>query len=257
MGSPVATLQSRPSRSSKRFRTVREPGITEVSDMAVSSQNWSKDLIKTFSRERLHDEKCGSGGLRLLLHLRRALGRDEAELDLVAGRAQFAQNVDAGHLRHVPVGDDQVGALRRRLVQCLLAVRGLDQVVIAESGLPQRAGDDLTHDPAVVRDQDLHSVCPLTSARLCKIEMDTGSPSHIPYRPATRSALGYREAVSGASTTWGSDSAEPAGSIALTLPPTMLASSPSTSDRSSWLTSSSPVARKAAVALRAAAVEDA
>src|ERR1700760_2664002 len=105
IGSPGATLQSRPSRSSKRLRTVNEPGITEVSDMAISSQNWSKDLIKTFSCEWLDDEERGSGRLGLLLHLRRALGGDEAELDLVARRPQLAQHLHAGHLGHVPVGD--------------------------------------------------------------------------------------------------------------------------------------------------------
>src|ERR1700761_9543928 len=158
MGSPGATLQSRPSRSSKRLRTVRDAGITEVSDMAISSQNWSKDLIKTFSREWLDDEERRAGRLGLLLHLRRALGGDEAELDLVAGRAQLAEHLDAGHLRHVPVRDDQVGILGGGLVQGLLPVRGLDQVVTVEPGLPQRTGDDLAHDPAVVGDQDLHAV---------------------------------------------------------------------------------------------------
>src|SRR4029453_6230954 len=83
------------------------------------------------------------------------------------------------------------------------------------------------------------------------------SPSQTAYRPLTRSALGYLVADSGASTTCGRERKQPGGRIALALPPTMLASSPSTSERSSWLTSPSSIARNAAAALRAARVEDA
>src|SRR5688572_15239318 len=86
IGSPGETLTSRPSRSSKRLRTVRAAGITEVSDIAISSQNRREDLVKTFRCERLDDEEGRTGGFRRLLHLGRALRRHEAELHVVARR---------------------------------------------------------------------------------------------------------------------------------------------------------------------------
>src|SRR4051794_10232287 len=99
IGSPGETLTSRPSRSSKRLRTLSAAGITEVSDMFISSQNRREDLVETFGREGLDDEERRTGGLRRLLHLRCALRRHEAELDVVAGRPQLAQHLDAGQLR--------------------------------------------------------------------------------------------------------------------------------------------------------------
>src|SRR3954451_19810103 len=89
-GSPGLTITSRPSRSSMRLRTVMEPGITEVSDIAISSQNRREDLIETFSCERLDDEEGRPGRLRLLLHLGGALRGDEAELHVVAVGPQLA-----------------------------------------------------------------------------------------------------------------------------------------------------------------------
>ena len=71
--------------------------------------------------------------------------------------AQRLQALDAGHVRHVPVGQDQVRLLGRDLGQRVGAVLGLDDVVVVVAGLPQGADDDLPHDAAVVGDQDLHS----------------------------------------------------------------------------------------------------
>ena len=74
--------------------------------------------------------------------------------------AQRLQALDAGHVRHVPVRQDQVRLLRRHLGQRVGAVLGLDDVVVVVPGLTQRADDDLPHDAAVVGDEDLHSGTP-------------------------------------------------------------------------------------------------
>src|SRR3712207_6038285 len=106
--------------------------------------------------ERLGDEEDGAGVGRLLPHLRGALGGHEAEGHLRAGRAQRLQALDAGHLGHVPVRQDQVRLLGPDQVERLPAVLGLDDVVVVVARLAERADDDLPHDTAVVGDQDLH-----------------------------------------------------------------------------------------------------
>jgi hypothetical protein len=74
---------------------------------------------------------------------------------------QRLQELDAGHLRHVPVREDHVGLLAADEAERLPAVAGLDDVsarVGARAG--QRALDDHAHGLAVVDDEDLHGSVP-------------------------------------------------------------------------------------------------
>src|SRR5436190_20407898 len=85
--------------------------------------------------------------------------------------------------------------------------------------------------------------------------IEMGSPFQVPASSVTCSQAGQRTADSVPSTTCGRDTNEEAGSMLLTLPPTMLASSPMTSATSSMLTSVASIMRNAAAASRAAGVE--
>ncbi len=106
--------------------------------------------------ERLADEEERAGGQCLAAHERRALGGDEAEGRLVARGAQRLEELQARHLGHVPVGEDEVGAVRGDGLEPGAAGVGLDDLVAAVAGLAQGADDDLAHDAGVVDDEDSH-----------------------------------------------------------------------------------------------------
>src|SRR5579875_3375054 len=85
-----------------------------------------------------------------------ALGRhhDEGEvLELDVG-AHLAQELQAGHRLHVPVGNNQPVRLVAKLLQGEAAVRRLVDVVEAE--LLQKIADDPKHGLVVIDDEDRH-----------------------------------------------------------------------------------------------------
>jgi hypothetical protein len=114
-------------------------------------------VLEVFRRERLGDQEHRAGREGAITHLRRRLGRDEAERHLEAGRSQTGQQVEPVHARHVPVAQHQVGGLLLHARHRVLAVGGLDDVVTGEAGLAQGAGDDEAHRLAVVDDQYSHN----------------------------------------------------------------------------------------------------
>src|SRR5215211_7704706 len=163
---PLATVTSRPSRPSKRSLTALFVGM----GMALSSaQHRREGVLERLRGERLDDDEGGTGVLRQLPHVGRALRGHEAERHLRSTGAQGAQELDAGQVRHVPVREHQVRHLAADLGQRICAVDGLHDVVAVEPGLPQRPDDDLPHHPTVVGDEDLHCGSPSSaSVRICR-----------------------------------------------------------------------------------------
>src|SRR6476469_9378442 len=157
-GGPLCRSTSRPSSSSSMSRTSLGCGSWVVwSTIDTSSaQHRLEGVAERVRAERLGDQEQRAGRLRQLAHLRRTLAGDEPERDADPVGAQLVQQVDAVHLRHVPVREHQVGVLVDDHVQRLGAVGGLDDVVVVVACLAQGAHDDRAHDPTVVGDQDLH-----------------------------------------------------------------------------------------------------
>src|SRR5690606_25086432 len=100
MGPPVSISNSRPTRPSSSSRTSCAEGSGVV--VMFLSQEGVDGLAEGLRGEGLRHEEQRAGRLGLLAHLGRALGRHEPQRGVVALRAQGAQEVDAGHVRHVP-----------------------------------------------------------------------------------------------------------------------------------------------------------
>src|SRR5690606_38196667 len=113
-------------------------------------------LLQRCRVERFDDVVADAGLLRrnhvLALALRR--DHDEGQVLQPVVRPHLAQELQAGHRLHVPVGDDEAVVLVPELVQRGAAVRRLVHVVKAK--LLQQIPNDPQHRLVIVDDQDRH-----------------------------------------------------------------------------------------------------
>src|SRR6476620_6628506 len=115
-------------------------------------------LLEGFHREGLRDQELCAAVRRLLTHRGRPLGGDEAESHRHPRRLDGREQLDAAHLRHVPVGEHHVERIRLERGHRLCAVARLGDAVPAEAGLPERPDDDHAHCLAVVHHENLHEL---------------------------------------------------------------------------------------------------
>jgi len=75
---------------------------------------------------------------------------------LSEGSARMAQQVDARHVGHVPVGHHHIETVVAQHGQRVLAVVGFLDQRIAETQLDQQVANDAPHGGEIVHHEDLH-----------------------------------------------------------------------------------------------------
>jgi len=70
-------------------------------------------------------------------------------------RAQVAHEVDAVHLRHVPVGDHEIDLAGAQAVEALASVPRFEERLVAELG--QGVDDDAAHRGRIIDNEEAHS----------------------------------------------------------------------------------------------------
>src|SRR5581483_2600795 len=160
----------RPTRSISRSRIASWIGIGYLVGMVPRgvSDDAVQELLEGLSRERLGEEGLGAGGDRGFAHRRLRLGGDEPERHVGSLGPEDLQELDAVHLGHVPVAQNEHRLLVRDELEGLRTVLGLEELRV-RLDLAHVALDDHPHRPAVVDDEDLHLfVPPVQAADACE-----------------------------------------------------------------------------------------
>ena len=92
----------------------------------------------------------------LVFHLRGALRRDKGEGDIDGLFLHRTHHLDASHRRHVPIRQDEIRWVGFDHLEAFASIVSLVDVVSAETRLAQCSDHDLSHDSAVVYDQNSH-----------------------------------------------------------------------------------------------------